>query len=196
MPNWCLIAILASVLVTLAGCFKEPNPAYKTVDSALRVYLSDKNLTEIPEINVKADYLNLDRNELEKVEKLAGLTELKWLRLNDNRLSSLPDLAKLVKLRRIYLRGNRFTEVPRTLETLPALTDIDLSFNPISEIPEWLANKRGLKHLSFTGTRVKAMPKDLSAWKGLKSLQLGELNLSYEEMTRIRKELPDVAIVF
>lgn len=196
MPNWRSNAILASVLVALAGCFKEPTPAYKTVDPALRVYLSDKGLTELPEVNPKADYLNLDRNDLEAVDKVAELTELKWLRLNDNKLSSLPELDKLVKLRRIYLRGNRFTEVPRTLESLPALTDIDLSSNPITEIPEWLAKKRGLKHLSFTGTRVKALPKDLSAWKGLKSLQLGELSLSYEEMTRIRKELPDVAIVF
>lgn len=196
MLNWRSNAILASVLVALAGCFKEPTPAYKTVDPTLRVYLSDKNLTEIPEVNLKADYLNLDRNALEKVERVAELTELKWLRLNDNKLSTLPDLSKLVKLRRIYLRGNRFTEVPRTLESLPALTDIDLSLNPITEIPEWLAKKEGLMHLSFTGTRLKSLPKDLSAWKGLKSLQLGELNLSYEEMTRLRKELPNVAIVF
>ena len=75
-------------------------------------------------------------------------------------------------------------------------TDIDLSGNPIKEVPGWLAAKKGLKNLSFSRTKVTALPADLTAWKGLHSLQMGDLNLSATEMARIRKELPDVAIVF
>ena len=185
--------ILSSLL---AGCFNEPEPAYKSVPAENRVYLSDKGLKAVPEVNPKADYLNLDRNELTNVSAVAALTELKWLRLNDNKLAALPDLKALVNLRRIYLKGNRFTSVPETLKDLPALTDVDLSLNPIKEVPAWLAEKQGLKNLSFFRTMVTKLPENLDAWKSLQSLQLGDLSISPEEMARIRKSLPNVAIVF
>ena len=185
------------VALCATGCFNEPEPAYKSVPAENRVYLSDKGLKALPEINVKADYLNLDRNQLEKADGVEKLTELKWLRLNHNRLSALPDLKALVALRRIYLKNNRFTEVPETLKDLPALTDIELSDNPIREIPKWLAEKRGLKNLSFNRTQITRLPDDLSAWASLNSLQLGDLKLSPAEMARIRKALPSsVAVVF
>ena len=197
-------AIAAIALAALAaGCFDEPTPAYKTVPPEARVYLSDRGLKDLSSCaeELKAgpaiDYVNLDRNALEAFPpELAALTGLKWLRLNDNRLSDLPDLSALKNLRRIYLRGNRFQYVPETLRDLPSLTDIDLSLNPIVEIPEWLAAKTGLEGLSFTGTQIRKLPKDLSAWKSLRQLQLGELHLSADEMSRIRKDLPDTAVVF
>ena len=180
----------------LVGCFNEPEPAYKSVPAENRVYLSDKGLKAVPAVNPKADYLNLDRNELTNVSAVASLAELKWLRLNDNKLAALPDLKALVNLRRIYLKGNRFTAVPETLKDLPALTDVDLSVNPITEVPAWLAEKKGLKNLSFSRTMVTKLPENLDAWKSLQSLQLGDLSISPEEMARIRKALPNVAIVF
>ena len=181
----------------LAGCFNEPEPAYKSVPAENRVYLSDKGLKEVPELNAKADYVNLDRNELTNVSAVAGMTELKWLRLNDNKLSALPDMKALVNLRRIYLKNNRFAAVPETLKDLPSLTDVDLSGNPIKEVPQWLAEKKGLKNLSFSRTQVTKLPDNLEAWRSLQCLQLGDLkNVSADEMARIRRALPNVAIVF
>ena len=185
-----------SIIVLLSGCFNEPEPAYKSVPAENRIYLSDKGLKAVPEVNAKADYLNLDRNQLEKADGVEKLTELKWLRLNDNKLSALPDLKGLVNLRRIYLRNNKFTAVPETLKDLPALTDIDLSGNPVKEMPQWLAEKKGRKNLSFSRTQVSKLPENLEAWKSLQCLQLGDLNISPAEMARIRSALPDVAIVF
>ena len=190
------LTLLAAALVAVAGCFNEPEPAYKSVPAENRVYLNDKGLKDVPQVNAKADYLNLDRNQLTNVDAVAALTGLKWLRLNDNRLSSLPDLKGLVRLRRIYLKNNRFDKVPETLKDLPALTDVELSGNPIKEIPDWLAQKPGLKNVSLSRTQIFKLPADLSAWRTLQSLQLGELRLTAEEMARIRKALPDVAIVF
>ena len=43
---------------------------------------------------------------------------------------------------------------------------------------------------------VEKLPEDISAWKSLKQLQLGDLRLSPDEMKRIRKALPDTAVVF
>ena len=189
---------LLSVLVALCatGCFNEPEPAYKSVPAENRVYLSDKGLKAVPAVNAKADYLNLDRNDLTNVNAVATLTELKWLRLNDNKLTALPDLKGLVNLRRIYLKNNRFAAVPETLKDLPALTDIDLSGNPVKEVPQWLAEKKGLKNLSFSRTQVSKLPDNLEAWKSLQCLQLGDLNIPAAEMARIRSALPNVAIVF
>ena len=189
-----LLPVLVALCAT--GCFNEPEPAYKSVPAENRVYLSDKGLKALPEVNAKADYLNLDRNQLEKADGVEKLTELKWLRLNDNKLAALPDLKGLVNLRRIYLRNNKFAAVPETLKDLPALTDIDLSGNPVKEVPQWLAEKKGLKNLSFSRTQVVKLPENLEAWKDLQCLQLGDLNIPAAEMARIRSALPNVAIVF
>jgi len=189
-------SIIALALCATAGCFNEPEPAYKTVPGERRVYLSEKGLKAVPPVCAEADYLNLDYNQLEKADGVEKLVNLKWLRLNGNRLSTLPDLSALVNLRRIYLKGNRFTAVPETLKGLPALTDVDLSGNPITEIPTWLAEKKGLQNLSFSGTRISALPQDLTAWRSLVSLQLGGLNLPAAEMARIRAALPHTAVVF
>jgi len=197
----------ATALVAVAGCFNEPEPAYKSVPAENRVYLSDKGLADLKTCAalrsgqetaspLTIDYLNLDRNQLTNVAEVAKLTGLKWLRLNDNKLSSLPSLASLKSLRRIYLRNNRFNAVPETLKDLPALTDIDLSGNPLADVPQWLAEKKGLKNLSFTRTQLSRLPENLDAWKGLQCLQLGDLNLPPSEMARIRKALPATAIVF
>ncbi len=186
-----------AALVAAGGCFNEPVPASETVPSANRVYLSDKKLTSVPDVNPEADYLNLDRNALTNAAGVATLTKLKWLRLNDNNLSELPDLSKLKLLRRIYLRNNRFNAVPETLKDLPSLTDIDLSGNvAVKEVPDWLARKEGLKNLSFSRTGVTKLPENLDAWKSLQSLQLGDLRISPQEMARIRKTLAKTAIVF
>jgi len=183
----------------LAGCFDEPEPAYKTVPEGARVYLKDRGLADLKGLSFdasKVDYLNLDRNALTNVDEVASLAGLKWLRLNSNRLSALPPLGALKSLRRIYLGDNRFEEVPEALKDLPALTDVDLSGNPLSEIPEWLAKKEGLEFLSFSRTKIAKLPDDLSSWRRLKALQLGDLRMTPGEMARIRKSLPDVAIVF
>ena len=193
------------LLFTSSGCFDEPEPAYKSVPAENRVYLSDKGLKDLSSCAAlkrgedaasTVDYLNLDRNQLEKVDGVEKLTELKWLRLNDNKLAELPDLKGLVNLRRIYLRNNKFAAVPETLKDLPALTDFDLSGNPVKEVPQWLAEKKGLKNLSFSRTQVSKLPENLEAWKSLQCLQLGDLNIPAAEMARIRSALPNVAIVF
>jgi hypothetical protein len=195
--------LFAALAALAAGCFNEPEPAYKSVPAGARLYLQDRALKDLaahrgeldPAI---VDYVNLDRNELaEFPPELAKLAKLKWLRLNRNRLSSLPDdLSSLSSLRRIYLKGNRFTSVPAALKTLPSLTDVDLSQNPLAEVPQWLVDKKGLENVSLSATGVKKLPDDLQGWRDLTSLQLGGLELSAEEMARIRAALPKVTVVF
>ena len=63
-------------------------------------------------------------------------------------------------------------------------------------MPYWLVKMPKLRAVSLNGTRVSKLPEDLSAWKNLDMLSLGSCPVSKEEMQRIRKALPDVAIVF
>jgi hypothetical protein len=200
MRNIAACALVAA-LAAAAGCFDEPEPAYKTVPAEARAYLQGRGFADFVSaasgLDAKVvDYINLDRNALTNLEGIAEFKGLKWLRLNENKLSSMPPLDSLSSLRRIYLRDNAFAEVPEQLKDLPSLTDVELSGNPIKEVPEWLAQKKGLEFISLSRTLVERLPADLSAWKGMKVLQLGELKISPEEMARIRKALPDVAIVF
>jgi hypothetical protein len=53
-----------------------------------------------------------------------------------------------------------------------------------------------LRAVSLNDTHIARLPDDLSAWKKLDMLSLGSCPIAKEEMQRIRKALPDVAIVF
>jgi len=211
-----------AALALLAGCFDEPVPAYKTVAPETQVYLNDgtlETLTKEAVYNVglvyvegsgktnlsarveKVDfntisYLNLDRNALTNVDVLADFHGLKWLRLNGNALSDLPELPKLKNLRRVYLADNRLKSVPEALKRLPSLTDVDLSGNPIEAVPEWFALLKGMDSISLSRTKVKSLPENISSWRSLKTLQMGDLDLSEDEMKRIRAALPLTRVVF
>ena len=223
MGNFPKVTAYLAVFTALSGCFKEPVPAYKTVAPETEVYLKEASLSKFTKdalfnqgrvyiqdsgwTNLSAriqaldpktiTYLNLDRNAISNVDELVEFSSLKYLRLNNNKLSTLPDLSALKNLKNLYLRGNDLSEVPAFLKDLPELAIIDLSDNrKISDIPDWLARKGGLKHLNLSGTSIKSLPKDLSPWKSLSTLQLGDLNLSEDEMRRIRKDLPATTVVF
>lgn len=195
-----LRAILTGAgMLALVGCFNEPEPAYKTRHPDALVRLQDRGLKDLPgPLNrEEAVYVNLDRNELEKLpEEILKCGKLKWLRLNDNRIAELGDLGALEDLRRIYLKNNRLEKVPEGIRGLKKLTDIELSGNPISEVPEWMIEMESLENVGLNGTQIKKLPDNLKGWRRLKVLQLGDLRIPADEMARIRAALPETAIVF
>ena len=76
------------------------------------------------------------------------------------------------------------------------LEDISLDGNPITSVPDWLVTLPHLRAVSLCETRVTKLPEDLKPWRRLDLLALGGCPIPKSEMQRIRKELPDVAIVF
>ena len=67
--------IAAVALCASAGCFNEPEPAYKTVPAGSRAYLQDRCLSDLASADLSkvGDYLNLDRNQLTNVTPVAAL---------------------------------------------------------------------------------------------------------------------------
>ena len=164
-------------------------------------YFASNGMVNVPDLSGWAatlDYLNLDNNSIKELpESMAKLIGLKWLRLNGNQLKAIPSAFSALKnLRRIYLKKNGLTAVPEVAKEWTSLEDISLDGNPITTIPDWLVAMPKLRAVTLNDTRVTKLPDDLSAWKDLDMLSLGSCPISKEEMQRIRKALPDVAIVF
>ena len=164
-------------------------------------YFASNGMVSVPDFSAWAgtlDYLNLDNNAIREIPASVGnLKGLKWLRLNGNGIKELPAaLASLKSLRRIYLKRNSLSAVPEVIREWTALEDVSLDGNPIESVPDWLVAMPNLRALSLNDTRVSKLPGDLSAWRDLDMLSLGSCPISKEEMQRIRKALPDVAIVF
>ena len=67
----------AVALLALAGCFDEPEPAYKTVPAEARVYLQDRGLSDFAAASAGldpkvVDYINLDRNAITYLDGIAA----------------------------------------------------------------------------------------------------------------------------
>ena len=180
---------------------KEVPTAAFSLRGIKEFYFARNGMEKIPDLTCWAetlDYLNLDDNAITEIpENVGKLTKLKWLRLNGNKIKELPAaLATLKDLRRIYLKGNGMTTVPEVVKEWTMLEDLTLDGNPITALPDWLTTLPHLRALSLNGTRITSLPKDLSAWKRLDFLAMGGCQIPKGEMERIRKALPDVAIVF
>ena len=180
---------------------KEVPAAAFSLKGIKEFYFARNGMTKIPDLTCWAetlDYLNLDNNAITEIpENVGKLTKLKWLRLNGNKIKAIPaTLATLKDLRRIYLKGNSLPTVPEVVKEWTMLEDLTLDGNPITALPDWLTTLPHLRALSLNGTRITSLPKDLSAWKRLDLLALGGCPIPKGEMERIRKALPDVAIVF
>lgn len=164
-------------------------------------YFASNGMKTIPDFSAWADtldYLNLDYNAISEIPESVGkLTNLKWLRLNKNKIKELPaSLSSLKDLRRIYLKHNSLVAVPEVIKEWTALEDVSLDGNAITSIPDWLVTMPNLRAVSLNDTQISKLPDDLSPWKNLDMLSLGSCPIGKEEMQRIRKALPDVAIVF
>ena len=180
---------------------KAVPPAVLALDGIKEFYSARNGMESFPDLSRWAatlDYLNLDGNKIDRMpESASKLARLKWLRLNDNNIGELPaSLSALKDMRRIYLKGNRLSAVPEVIREWPMIEDVTLDGNPISSVPEWLLAMPRLRALSLNGTKVERLPEDLSPLAKLDLLSLGGCPIRPDEMRRIRKALPDVAIVF
>ena len=203
LPSGFLAGLDALVTLDISECNLEDIPPEVFSLPRLREFYASRNaLKSVPDALFAVpglEYVNLDANLLSSIpDGIAAAKSLKWLRLNTNTITSLPaSLAELKSLRRLYLRGNRLSAVPETIRELPELEALLLDGNrSITTLPDWITALPSLRSIGLGATGIRKLPDDLEGWKNLDSLTLYDCPISQDERKRIRKALPDVAIVF
>lgn len=95
--------------------------------------LDSRGLKHIPllEGEEKVKCLNLQNNEIDKIENLVSLPNLTFLDLSSNQLSDIQNITTLVHLKVLILSKNLITSLNRHLECFKMLDVLDLHDNRI-----------------------------------------------------------------
>ncbi|MHA1294041.1 MAG: leucine-rich repeat protein [Promethearchaeota archaeon] len=121
--------------------------------------------------------LALRKNKISKIEGLDGLTNLHYLDLSLNNIRKIEGLDSLVNLKGLSLHGNNISKI-EGLDNLKNLEVLHLSNNQISEI-SGLKNLKNLKTLNLTKNKISSL-------NGLQYLfNIENLYLSFNNITRI-----------
>ncbi|MEZ2301254.1 MAG: COR domain-containing protein [Microcoleus sp.] len=138
---------------------RELPQAISSLTNLRVLYLSDNQLTELPEIAflTQLQQLSLSNNQLKELpQTIASLTQLQVLYLHNNQLTELPEaIGSLTQLQFLSLSNNQLRELPEAITSLTQLQTIDLSTNQVRELPDALAY---LKHLFNTGLKIDKNP--------------------------------------
>ncbi|MCH8294081.1 leucine-rich repeat domain-containing protein, partial [Candidatus Poribacteria bacterium] len=148
------------------------------------LYLSDNNLTQLPEFIgqlTQLRSLDLSYTNLTQLPEFIGqLTQLRSLDLSYNRLSEVPEfIGQLTQLRSLDLRSNRLSEVPEFIGQFTQLRSLDLRSNRLSEVPEFIGQLTQLRNLDLSFNRqLTQLPEFIGQLTQLRSLYLSYNNLT------------------
>jgi len=134
--------------------------------------LSNLGLKVIPrEINEldRLVELNLEKNQISRIEHLDAMVSLRKLNLGENQISSIENLESLVNLRDLDLGAN-YIEKIQNLDALQNLEKLNLIANEIGSI-ENLDHLGSLKDLILSSNPVSQI-QNISHLKQLESLEL------------------------
>ena len=104
--------------------------------------LSNKNLTELPELPDTLVTLYCGDNQLIELPDLPDTLE--YLYCSKNNLTSLPELPETLK--ELYCSNNKLTELPELPKSLKILfcSNNNLPYNNLDEYKEWVKNNQEL----------------------------------------------------
>lgn len=139
------------------------------------ILLFGNALTQLPAtIGVldKLKVLDVSRNKLTTVPKdISALTNLAAINLSTNCLTDFPALSLCTKLNVLDLSHNKLQSFPDVcVDSLSALSDINLKGNEIESIPGDIVHLVSLKHFSLAENKIKTVPKILAAISKLKGI--------------------------
>lgn len=136
----------ASVL-DLSDCELKDIPSNIANTTHLKVLnLEDNNIERIEHFDNlgELEYLNLGINQLSEISGLDGLKRLKTLRLHDNNLRKIENLNSLIFLEKLDLRSNHIQWI-EGLRNQSKLNEIDLGDNPLQSTKERRMFDRGFE---------------------------------------------------
>ena len=143
------------------------------------ITLEDNVLSNITELNLDTNQiskldarklpntiteLNLNNNQLTEIDfTIRNLSDLKIFHLENNQISRISEgIAELRALEEIKLAGNQFMEIPSSLKFLKGLKELDLSRNQIEEINlELLKEFSQDLVLNLEGNRIEGLSEEL-----------------------------------
>ncbi|XP_061774091.1 leucine-rich repeat-containing protein 10 [Nerophis ophidion] len=132
-------------------------------DELVKLYLSDNNLTSLPEelhLLRKLQLLALDFNCFEELPAaVCRLPQLSILYLGNNRLYHLPkELQELKELNTLWLETNCFSVFPNVVCELPNLKTLHLGYNQIRSLPNELGRLEELRSIWLAGNELTDFP--------------------------------------
>ena len=118
--------------------------------------LDSRGLKHIPllEGEEKIKCLNLQNNEIDKIENLVSLPNLTFLDLSSNKLTEISNFTTLVHLKVLILSKNLITSLSKNLEAFRMLDVLDLHDNRISgsiDFSHHLKKLQNLRILNLSG---------------------------------------------
>lgn len=131
----------------------------------------------------------LDRNNLTTIPVSSVITteydgRIVELDLRSRSIDTLiPEIGKL-PLKRLLLSDNSLAMLPRELEFINSLEELDLSGNPFKLIPYSVFNLRNLRVLNVDNTQLLELHKDIGKFRYLR-----ELSAQNNELTALPEEI-------
>jgi len=185
--------------------FLKKRPSLKIVlDTPAQLATASRDFSKACYENIQLSFadplaiesIQLDYNEFREWPTfLDNLTNLETLDLDVNLIGEIPDsIGKLTQLRELSLGANVIRTLSPRIGALQQLEALDLSVNHLQTLPNELAALGKLKKLDLSGNEFETLPQVLFLMKNLETLDLRGNPISADEVTRLQKALPSVAI--
>ncbi|GIY82519.1 leucine-rich repeat-containing protein 58 [Caerostris darwini] len=162
------------------------------------LFLQNNRLDFIPENVCKLKnlrYLDLSYNFLSEInETILELKQLNVLIVKNNQLGdfSMPKkLETLVHLRELNLSGNNFRTIPPEIIDVPNLSTLHMGGNQLEEVPRDICKLQKLQVLYLGGNKLRDIPAEMGKLQQLRCLtlcenQLQSLPSSISSLRRLR----------
>ena len=155
----------------------------------LKEFLIDKNRFEgaLPKgvcrfSNLSSLYIN-DNKFTSLPDSLGNLSNLQQIVANNNLIASIPEsISQLSKLFNLNLMANKLTTLP-DMGTMPALWDLNLSFNQFSVLPESLGKLEKVSTLQLDNNLLTALPSTFGNLTSLTDVSLNQNKLTILPIT-------------
>ena len=163
--------------------------------------LLNNNLKELPiEIGELSNLqiIRANSNRIAEIPKELGLLKfLEELSLANNNLKTLPvELYNLKNIRILNLESNKLSKINIEVNNMDKLVSLNLNNNKLTYLPKQIGGLQNLILLNISNNNIKQLPSEIQNLKNLKLLYIENTLISYQEVKRIKKLLPNTEVIY